>query len=211
MSMVLYGYWRSSAAYRVRIALNLKGLNYQTKHVSLIDGDQRSAEFLEINAQGLVPVLFDGNAHISQSLAILEYLEDMYTEVPLLPADPCNRATVRQIAQLIACDIHPLCNLRVLNYLKETLGADEDAKLQWYRHWVREGLTALEKRVSKTHGKFCVGDMPTFADACLIPQLYNAERFDVPDESWPTLREIARHCNQHPAFADAHPDSNREA
>lgn len=209
MTGTLYGYWRSSAAYRVRIALNLKGLHYQTRHVSLIDGEQRDTEFLEINAQGLVPAWVDNGIRISQSLAILEYLDETYPEVRLLPESPADRAHVRQIAQAIACDIHPLCNLRVLGYLQNTLNIAEDAKLQWYRHWVAEGLSALEQTVAETAGEFCVGDSPTLADCCLVPQIYNAQRFEVPADDWPRLQAIADRCNQHPAFRDAHPDNHR--
>lgn len=209
MSKVLYGYWRSSAAYRVRIALNLKGLPYETRHVSLIDGAQRSAEFLDINAQGLVPVWIDNNVHITQSLAILEFLEEAYPEISLLPDSLLDRARVRQIALAIACDIHPLCNLRVLGYLKNSLSVDEEAKLQWYRHWVSEGLSALEPIVKESAGEYCIGDAPSIADCCLIPQLYNAERFGVPSDNWPTLKRIADRCNRLPAFVEAHPDNNQ--
>lgn len=210
MSKVLYGYWRSSAAYRVRIALNLKGLPYETKHVSLIDGAQRSDDFLDINAQGLVPVWVDGNTRITQSLAILEFLEEAYPEISLLPDSLLDRARVRQIALAIACDIHPLCNLRVLGYLKNTLSVEEEAKLQWYRHWVSEGLSALESVVKESAGEYCVGDEPTIADCCLVPQLYNAGRFDIPADDWPTLQRIAERCNRLPAFVEAHPDNNRD-
>lgn len=210
MSKVLYGYWRSSAAYRVRIALNLKGLPYETKHVSLIDGAQRSDDFLDINAQGLVPVWVDGNTRITQSLAILEFLEEAYPEISLLPDSLLDRARVRQIALAIACDIHPLCNLRVLGYLKNTLSVEEEAKLQWYRHWVSEGLSALESVVKESAGEYCVGDEPTIADCCLVPQLYNAGRFGIPADDWPTLQRIAERCNRLPAFVEAHPDNNRD-
>lgn len=209
MSKVLYGYWRSSAAYRVRIALNLKGVPYKTQHVSLIDGAQRSTEFLGINAQGLVPVWEDDGVCISQSLAILEFLEEAYPEVSLLPDSLKDRALARQIALTIACDIHPLCNLRVLGYLKNKLSVNEESKLQWYRHWVSEGLSALEQLVKGTAGEYCLGDKPTIADCCLVPQLYNAERFDISGDNWPTLRKIAEECRKHSAFIAAHPNNNQ--
>lgn len=205
MSLTLYDYWRSSAAYRVRIGLNIKGLDYQTRNISLVDGEQRSEDFLAVNAQGLVPVLQDGDIRVSQSLAILEYLDEAYPEIPLLPEGPAERARARQISGMIACDIHPLCNLRVLKYLQQELTASDDQKMQWYHHWVREGLQAVNQLVEGSSGRFCVGDRPTIADICLIPQLYNASRFDVPISDLKALQRVEQECSLIAAFVDAKP------
>lgn len=209
---ILYGYFRSSAAYRVRIALNLKGLAYRQAPVSLVKAEQRSADFLALNPQGLVPALQDGEVLLTQSLAICEYLDDAYPDtVHLLPADPVLRARVRAFAQAIACDIHPVNNLRILNYLKTELGQDEAARNSWYRHWVQEGFAALEQQLAASAGQYCFGDSITLADVCLLPQVFNAQRFNVDMAPYPRLAAIAEHLAALSAFADAHPSSQPDA
>jgi maleylacetoacetate isomerase len=208
----LYGYFRSSAAYRVRIALNLKGLAYRQAPVSLVKAEQRSAAYLALNPQGLVPVLQDGEVLLTQSLAICEYLDDAYPDtVQLLPADPVLRARVRAVAQAIACDIHPVNNLRVLNYLKNALAVPDDARNVWYRHWVEEGFAALEQQLVASAGQYCFGDSITLADACLLPQVFNAQRFQVDMGTYPLLSRLAANLESVPAFADAHPSRQPDA
>lgn len=203
----LYSYWRSSSVYRVRIALNLKGLDYETISVSLAEGEQHRSAYREINPQGLVPFFTDGRVATGQSLAILEYLEEAYPEPPLLPATPEQRAAAREIAQLIACDIQPLCNLRVLQFLEDPLGLHGAAVSEWYRHWVGDGLRAVEARLAQLRSEtVCVGSAPSLADACLIPQVYNARRFDVPLDAYPRIRSIAAYCRALPAFRAAAPE-----
>lgn len=206
---VLHNYFRSSSSYRVRIALNLKGLDYQyvPVHLNRNGGEQFSAEFKQLNPQALVPVLSESGVQLSQSLAILEYLEEKYPQVPLLPATPEDRAYVRQLALAIACEIHPLNNLRVLKYLTGPLGLDEQAKNGWIHHWITLGLSALEEELTKSpkRGSFCLGDTPTLADCCLVPQLFNAQRFNVDLSAYPTLVAIDRACQALPAFQNAHP------
>ncbi|HTR57071.1 MAG TPA: maleylacetoacetate isomerase [Casimicrobiaceae bacterium] len=211
--MKLYGYFRSSAAYRVRIALGLKGLPYEHAAVHLRKGEQRAAAYRAINAQALVPTLEDDRGSFTQSLAIIEYLDERHPQPPLLPDMPEARARVRAIALAIACDIHPLDNLRVLQYLVRTLGVDEDAKNAWYRHWVDVGLSALESQLAReaTTGKFCHGDSPTLADVCLVPQLANARRSSIPLDAYPTLLRIEAACNALPAFAAAAPEKQPDA
>ncbi len=205
----LYGYFRSSAAYRVRIALNLKGLQYIHASVNLKPGvsEQQSAEYKMLNPQGRVPFFVDGEFGISQSPAILEYLEETYTDVALLPKDVDDRARVRQVASLIGCDIHPLNNLSVLSHLKGAFGADESAISSWYHHWIVEGFTALETMLESRENRFCLGDKPTLADVYLIPQIWNAKRFNTPLDTFPTLMRINEACNQLPAFVDAAPEN----
>jgi maleylacetoacetate isomerase len=212
--MKLYGYWRSSAAWRVRIALNLKDLPWVSVPVHLVrnGGEQRMPEFLGLNPQGLVPALeIDGHI-LTQSLAIIEYLEETRPGRPLLPADPADRARVRSLAQLVAADIHPLNNLRVMQQLG-SLGLDEPARDAWYCHWVTEGLNALEKRLAAERGtgRFCHGDAPGLADCCLVPQLYNARRYRCDLSAYPTIRRIEAACVELDAFsraaADAQPDA----
>lgn len=208
----LYGYFRSSAAYRVRIALNLKGLAYRQAPVSLVKAEQRSADFLALNPQGLVPALQDGNVLLTQSLAICEYLDEAYPDtVQLLPADPVLRARVRAVAQAIACDIHPVNNLRILNYLKNELAAPDDVRNAWYRHWVAEGFAALEQQLAASAGQYCFGDSITLADACLLPQVFNAQRFQVDMAALPLLSRLAANLEALPAFADAHPSRQPDA
>ena len=209
---ILYGYFRSSAAYRVRIALNLKELAYRQAPVSLVKAEQRSADFLALNPQGLVPALQDGDLLLTQSLAICEYLDDAYPDtVQLLPADPVLRARARAFAQAIACDIHPVNNLRILNYLKTELGQDEAARNTWYRHWVQEGFAALEQQLAASAGPYCFGATVTLADVCLLPQVFNAQRFNVDMAPYPRLAAIAESLAAIPAFADAHPSCQPDA
>ncbi|POA99620.1 maleylacetoacetate isomerase [Chromobacterium sinusclupearum] len=209
---VLYGYFRSSAAYRVRIALNLKGLPYQYRAVNLLQGEQRSAEYLAINPHGLVPLLDDGEVKIAQSLAICEYLDEAYPDTPrLLPADPALRAQARSIALAIAADIHPLQNPRVGKYLQAEFGVGEEGKTEWIRHWIRTGLAALERQLAESAGRYAVGDAPTLADVCLLPQVFSARRFGVDLASYPTIVRIAEALEALPAFADAHPAKQPDA
>lgn len=204
--MLLYDYFRSSAAFRLRIALNLKGLRYASVPVNLVANEQREADYLQLNPLGLVPALATAEGELlTQSVAILEWLEEEYPAPPLLPADALGRARVRAMVQTIACDIHPLNNLRVQRYLVDTLGASEEAKLAWYHHWIALGFAALEQQV--TGDRYCYGDSPTFADACLLPQVFNARRFEQDLQPFPRLRAIATHLEQLPAFAAATPDA----
>lgn len=205
--MKLYDYSKSSASYRVRIALNLKGLAYQSHTVSLLDGDQRGDNYLALNPSGLVPALIDNGKVLTQSLAIIEYLEEAYPSPSILPADPVTRARCRAIALDIACDIHPLNNLRVLKHLTGTMGHSEEEKLDWYLHWLRLGLAAVEKKVESSQTTFCCDEIPTLADICLIPQLFNARRFSLDLTPYPTLKEIEQRCQALSAFEQAHPDN----
>jgi len=213
--MHLYTYFRSSAAYRVRIALNLKGLGYTAVPVHLLrgGGEQLSAEFARRNPARLVPVLEDGEATVTQSLAIIEYLEERYPRPPLLPTGAAARARVRALALTIACDIHPLNNLRVLRHLKSAAGLDDAARDEWMRHWIRLGFDALEALLagSARTGRFCDGDAPTLADCCLVPQIANAGRVLLPLDAWPTLRRINETCLQLRAFTDAAPAAQPDA
>ena len=204
--MRLYDYWRSSAAYRVRIALNFKGLAYEQVPVDLRAGAQRAPDFLEINPQGLVPVFEDDGVRLTQSLPILNYLEERYPEPALLPKDLPGRASARAIAVAIACEIHPLNNLRVLQYLERELGLEEARRLAWYRHWIAEGFGPLEAMVANSAGAFCVGDAPSLADVCLVPQVYNARRYQCDLEPYPTIRRIDARCREIESFAHAAPE-----
>lgn len=210
--MKLYDYFRSSAAYRVRIALNLKGLEAERTFVHLRRKEQTAKAYLQVNPQGLVPALVDGAHGLTQSLAIIEYLDEIHPEPPLLPQDPAGRARVRAIGLAIACDIHPINNLRVLNYLSSTLGLSKAQKNDWYRHWVAEGLAGVEGLLaSGAGGGFCHGDAPGLADICLVPQVFNAERFGCDLASYPNVRRIAAACRDLPAFAAAAPDRQPDA
>ncbi len=212
--MKLYDYFRSSAAYRVRIALNLKGLSPERAFVHLRKGEQRTADYLALNPQGLVPALaLDDGTLLTQSLAIVEYLDETHPEPPLLPAAPAARARVRSLALQVACDIHPLNNLRVLNYLTGTLGVSIAQKDGWYRYWVDVGLEALEAQLARdpATGRFCHGDSPTLADVCLVPQLANARRFEVDLDAYPTLLRIDAACAAMTAFAAAAPGRQPDA
>lgn len=213
--MKLYTYFRSSASYRARIALNLKGLAYEAIPVDLRPAAsvQRQPDFLAVNPHGLVPVLEDGGITISQSLALIEYLEDTHPEPPLLPRAPVDRARVRAMALAVACDIHPLNNLRVLNYLRSPLGADEDAVNTWYRHWVAEGLRGLEANAKELtgDGRHMFGTSVTLADVCLVPQMYNARRFHCDLGPYPTLRAICAHLETLSPFTAAAPETQPDA
>lgn len=213
--MKLYTYFRSSAAYRVRIALNLKGLPYEAVPVHLLKGggEQLSDSYRKINPSKLVPALQDERGTLTQSLAILEYLEETHPDVPLMPADPLGRARVRELAQIIACDIHPLNNLRVLRYLVHEMGVSDELKTQWYKHWVTDGLAALEAHLARDPGTadFCHGETPTLADCCLVPQVFNAQRFDIDLAPYPNVARINANCVQLPAFQHAHPSQQPDA
>ena len=213
--MELYTYFRSSAAYRVRIALNLKGLKADYRYVHLVKdgGQQHKPEYLALNPQGLVPALVDHGQVLTQSLAIIEYLEETHPQPPLLPKDALGRARARALAQVVACDIHPLNNSRLLKYLERELHADETARNTWYRYWVVQGFMALEKLLagnSRT-GKFCHGDQPTLADICLVPQVFNAKRFEIDLAPFPTIRRFHDHCLTLKAFTDAAPEKQADA
>lgn len=202
--MKLYSYFRSSAAYRLRIAFNLKGIDYELVPVNLVQSQQRSAEYLAINPQGLVPTLeVAPGEYLTQSAAILEWLEEVHPESPLYPQDPLQRAKVRATCLSIACDIHPINNLRVLNYLSDQLNVSEHDRHDWYRHWIELGFAAIEATLT---GPFCYGDEPSMADVYLVPQVYNALRFKVDMDSFPNIHSVFTHCQEHPAFRAAHPD-----
>lgn len=211
----LYGYWRSSAAYRVRIALNLKGLDFETAPVHLLrdGGEQHAAEYSEINPQQLVPVLMHGNRALRQSLAIIEYLDETWPDPPLLPATARDRARVRGLAQLVACDIHPLNNLRVLQFFEKTWNVPQPEREMWVRRWIEDGFSALERLLQEnpSTGDYCEGDVPGLADCCLVPQIYNAERFGVDLSVYPTLQRINAACLALPAFERARPESQPDA
>ena len=208
---ILYDYFRSSAAYRVRIALNLKGVDYEQRQVDLRAGDQQSDDYRSKNPQGLVPMLEIDGHRLTQSLAIINYLDLRFANQPLIPAAAAERAHVVAMAMTIACDIHPLNNLRVLNYLKSELGHAQDEVDRWYAHWITEGLTALEAMARPRAGDFLFGNGPTGADVCLVPQLYNARRFNVPLDGYPTLLRADANAAKLEAFAKAHPDRQEAA
>jgi len=213
-AMKLYSFFRSSAAYRVRIALGVKGLAYECVATHLRRGEHRKPGYLALNPQGLVPVLDDDGVVVSQSLAILEYLEEAYPETPrLLPASPADRAQVRAMALAIACDVHPLNNLRVLEYLKSRMGQSDEATNLWYRHWIAEGFAALEQAIGKHtgDGRRCFGDTVTMADVCLVPQVYNARRFAVDLAPYPALVRVSESLESLPAFAKARPEAQPDA
>jgi maleylacetoacetate isomerase/maleylpyruvate isomerase len=211
--MELYSYFRSSASFRVRIALALKGLAYDYRPVHLAHNEQFDPAFVALTPTKLVPLLTDGDARIGQSLAIIEYLDELHPQTPLLPADALGRARVRAIALDIACEIHPLNNLRVLRYLLKDLGATEDAKNTWYRHWVESGLEAVEHQLAghAATGRFCHGDTPTMADCVLVPQIFNAQRLDCRLDHVPTVMRIFDRCMQVRAFVDAQPSQCPDA
>jgi maleylpyruvate isomerase len=210
-----YGFFRSSASYRLRIGTNLKGLavDYVPVHLSKGGGEQYAPTFDKLNPQRLVPVLEDNGRLLTQSLAILEYLDETHPEPAILPYDPAGRARVRALAQIIACDIHPIDNLRVLNFLTNELKVSEEGKLKWYRHWVALGLSALEALLANhpETGRFCHGDTPTIADICLVPQVYNAKRFECPLDVFPTIVRIDAACQALDAFDRARPEKQSDA
>ncbi|HET7307291.1 MAG TPA: maleylacetoacetate isomerase [Gammaproteobacteria bacterium] len=213
--MQLYTYFRSTAAYRVRIALNLKELEAEHQFVHLVrdGGEQHGAGYRQLNPQGLVPTFVNGGTPITQSLAIIEYLEEKYPQSPLLPKDLAGRARVRALAQTVACDIHPLNNLRVLQYLERELGVDKPARDQWYRHWIKEGFEALESMLasSPATGRYCHGETPGLADICLVPQVFNARRFECDLGPFPTIARIERACLELEEFANAAPENQLDA
>ncbi|MGX5174250.1 maleylacetoacetate isomerase [Aliikangiella sp. IMCC44653] len=211
----LFGYWRSTAAYRVRIALNLKQVSYTQHSVHLVKdgGEQHKPEYQAINPQGLVPTLIDGNLKIGQSIAILEYLEEKYPQSPLLPQALSLRAVARQLSQIIACDIHPLNNLRVLKYLSGNLQISDDEKTHWYHHWIREGFKAFQgiRQSHQIEGDYCLGSELSIADTCLIPQIYNAIRFDFPMQEFPELMRINEQCLKLDRIRNASPENQPDA
>ena len=210
--MRLYGYFRSSAAFRVRIALNLKGRAYEPRFVHLARGEHRQAEYGALNPQGLVPALEDGGKLLTQSLAIIEYLEEKHPSPPLLPKDLLGRARVRSLALLIACEIHPLNNLRALQYLVNELGHSEQERDRWYQHWIHDGMAKLEGDLAgNRRGRFCHGDTPTMADCCLVPQVFNAQRYKCDLSHAPTVMEIFDECMKLDAFQRAQPSRQPDA
>lgn len=213
--IVLYTYWRSSAAYRVRIGLELKGLAWEAWPVHLVrdGGEQHRDAYRALNPQQQVPTLLHEGHVLTQSLAILEYLDERFPQVPLLPADAAGRARVRALAQLVACDIHPINNLRVMQYLERSLQLPADARTQWTLHWIAEGFAAMEALLanSRDTGAFCHGDRPGLADICLLPQLYNAHRFGLDLAPYPTLRRIEAACQALDAFDRARPEHQLDA
>ena len=209
----LYTYFRSSAAFRVRIALNLKGLSYEPVFVHLPKGEHRRPEYAAVDPQSLLPTLIDGDRALSQSLAIIEYLEETRPEPRLLPVDAPGRARVRSLSLLVACEIHPLNNLRTLQHLKRALGQNEDQISAWYRHWIVDGFTKLEADLNRANGggRFCHGDAPTMADCCLVPQVFNARRYDSDLAPYPKLMRIFDACMQLEAFDRAQPSKQPDA
>jgi maleylpyruvate isomerase len=203
---ILHDYFRSSAAYRVRIALNLKDVEYESRSVDLREGEHKASSYKALNPQGFVPMLEIDDHRLTQSLAICDYLDSRFPEPPFLPADAKDRAHVLAMALTVACDIHPLNNLRVLKYLSGPLRQDEEKRDKWYVHWITEGFDALEAIAKKRAGGFLFGNLPTLADICLVPQMYNARRFNVPLDAYPTLLRADASANAIPAFAAAHPD-----
>ncbi|MFN4295203.1 MAG: maleylacetoacetate isomerase [Brevundimonas sp.] len=209
--MILHGYWRSGTSYRTRIALNLKGLAYDQAGVDLRLGVQKSDAYISMNPQGLVPALETDGSVLTQSPAILEWLEEVHPEPPLLPGDAVARAQVRAMAALVACDIHPLNNLRVLKALRESFGADQAATDAWAARWITAGFEALEALILRHGDGWCFGHAPTLADCCLIPQVYSARRFNTPLDAFPRILAIEQKAAQHPAFMAAHPDRQPDA
>jgi maleylpyruvate isomerase len=213
--MKLYTYFRSSAAYRVRIALNLKGLQYDAIPVHLLrgGGEQLQEQYRSINPSGLVPAFQDDFITLTQSMAILEYLEDAYPQAPIMPKDATERARVRELAQIIACDIHPVNNLRVLRYLVHELKVTDEQKNAWYRHWLVGGLEVLEKHLARdpSSGPLCHGHTPTIADCLLVPQVFNAQRHGIDVSVYPNIARINAQCIEIPAFVKAHPSNQPDA
>jgi maleylpyruvate isomerase len=211
--MKLYDYFRSSAAFRVRIALNLKGLSAEQESIHLRRNDQSAPAYLAVNPQGLVPALVDEGEVLIQSLAIIEYLDETHGEPPLLPGHPADRARVRALAQIVACDIHPIDNLRVLRYLSKEFGQDEKAIERWFNHWIIEGFRGFEALIAGNEqtGEFCHGDTPGLADICLFPQVINAQRYALDLSPFPTLKRIFERCEKVPEFAKARPENQPDA
>lgn len=211
--MKLYTYFRSSAAFRVRIALNLKGLAYEPTFVHLAKGEHRAPGYGAVNPQALLPALEDAGTLLTQSLAIIEYLEETYPQVPLLPKDAPGRARVRSLAMLIACEMHPLNNLRVLQHLKRALGQNDEQVKQWYRHWIADGLARFEADLAnaKRSGRYCHGDAPTMADCCLVPQIFNAQRYQCETAPYPAIMRVFAECMKLAAFERAQPAQQPDA
>lgn len=211
--MTLYGYWRSSAAYRVRIALNLKQLNYQQRSVHLVNegGEQHQASFKSLNPSELVPVLVDGELQLNQSLTIIDYLDEQYPGARLVPEMGMQRYLIRSLAQDIAIDIHPLNNLRVLQYLSGQFDLQAEHKDRWYKHWIEQGFASLETKLQGCRGRYCVGDEVSLVDVCLVPQVYNAERFHVDLSSYPIIQEVTAALRALPAFQNAAPENQPDA
>jgi maleylacetoacetate isomerase len=210
--MKLFGYWRSSASYRVRIALALKGLAFDYEPVNLLKGEQKSDAYLAKNPLGLVPTLAtDDGAMVVQSLAIIDYLEDIHPDPTLLPGGPVARANARSIAATLACEAQPFGNLRIQKYLREEHGLNDDAIKKWMNRWPGGAMASVEKMVARTAGDYCVGDVPSLADCCLVPQMYGALRFGVDVSAMAKLNEIYERCLKHPAFEKAHPDNQPDA
>jgi len=209
--MLLYDYFRSSAAFRVRIALHMKGLAFDRRYIHLRKGDQRKPEYLAENPQGLVPTLVIGGRRLAQSMAIIEYLEERHPLPPLLPQGPEDRAWVRSIALAIACDIHPIDNTRVMAYLQQELEVSDAARDDWYRHWIRLGFEAIEARLGEHAGRHCFGDTPTMADVCLVPQVFNSQRVKLDLTPYPRIRAIFDACMALPAFDSAQPSKQPDA
>jgi maleylacetoacetate isomerase/maleylpyruvate isomerase len=210
----LYSFFRSSAAYRARIALNVKGLQYEyvAKHLAKHGGEHKLADYLAINPQGFIPALEHDGALITQSVAIIEYLDEVFPSPPLLPRRPVDRAMVRAMSLLVACDIHPLNNLRVLNYLKSPLQHDSDAISEWYKHWIAEGFAALDQLIAKhSSGSYCFGDALTMADILLVPQVANSRRYQMDLAPYPSLHKVTTHLEALPTFLAARPEVQPDA
>lgn len=208
--MKLYSYFRSSAAYRVRIALNLKAIDHELAIVNLLKSEQLGKEYLATNPQGLLPALETNDGVLAQSLAILEWLDETYPQSPLITGTACQKSQIRNLSFAIACDIHPVNNLRVLKYLSNELGVDDEAKNKWYRHWIEVGFEKIELMLNENNG-YCFGDQPTLADICLVPQVFNAIRFNVDMSAYPKIAAIYEHCNKLAAFNDAAPQNQPDA
>ncbi len=214
--MKLFSYWRSSASYRVRIALNIKGINYEYVPVHLVKqgGEQHSSEYQSVNPARLVPTLVDekNNLTLNQSMAIIEYLDEAYPDtLPLVSGNAANKALIRTIAYDVGCDIQPIANLRVLNYIVDDLGVEAAKKTEWAQHWIRIGFDALEQRLTQVSGKYCVGDSISLADVCLVPQAYNAKRFNIELSEYPNIQRVVENSNSLPEFVDAIPENQPDA
>lgn len=211
--MKLYGYWRSSAAYRVRIAMHLKGLVFESIPVHLVKegGEQHKASYSEVNPTHLVPTLVDGDVRLHQSIAIIDYLDDKYPTTRVYPNDIVDKAKVKALALDIACEIHPLNNLRVQQYLGQEFSLQDVDKLTWSHHWMALGFKAIEAQLSSTSGDFCFGNSITMADICLVPQVYNANRFKLDMSDYPNIVKVAENCNKHAAFIAALPENQQDA